>query len=126
MEAVPEPCDVVLTSYGVLREEVNKLTTAQFGGMVLDEAQQIKNYGSKQSKAVRQVQAQVGNVRIALTGTPVENCVTDLYNLFQFLMPAYLAASEAEFEERFGRKKAKNPESSTCFSHFLCACFEIP
>ena len=49
--AVPEPCDVVLTSYGVLREEVNKLTAAQFGGMVLDEAQQIKNYGSKQSQS---------------------------------------------------------------------------
>eukprot|EP00931_Biecheleriopsis_adriatica_P048289 TRINITY_DN27897_c0_g1_i1.p1 TRINITY_DN27897_c0_g1~~TRINITY_DN27897_c0_g1_i1.p1 ORF type:complete len:1117 (+),score=255.90 TRINITY_DN27897_c0_g1_i1:39-3389(+) len=100
----PETADILLTSYTTFRSDVEKLATEQvFSCMILDEAQQIKNYNSLVSKAVKRMAEEVGNVRVALSGTPVENRMADLHSLFEFILPGYLASSRAEFERDFGK-----------------------
>lgn len=96
--------DVFLTSYGVCRSDVRKLALPKaFSGMILDEAQQIKNYNSKISKAVKEIAEAVGPIRIALSGTPVENKLQDLNSQFEYILPGYLASSRTDFQEQFGR-----------------------
>ncbi|CAK9050763.1 Uncharacterized ATP-dependent helicase YwqA [Durusdinium trenchii] len=118
--------DVFLTSYGVFRADVErkdffreavKLDLFEFSeklacpdafsGIILDEAQQIKNYNAQISKAVKQVAELVGPVRIALSGTPVENRLADLHSQFEFILPGYLASSRKEFEQNFGKPIAQ-------------------
>jgi len=99
--------DIFLTSYGTFRSDVERLCAEQiFNCMVLDEAQQIKNYSSQISKAVKEMAEKVGYVRIALSGTPVENRLADLHSQFEFILPGYLASSRAEFERDFGKPLA--------------------
>jgi len=71
--------------------------------MILDEAQHIKNYSTQVSKAVKRMADEIGSVRVALSGTPVENRLADLHSQFEFILPGYLAASRAEFERDFGK-----------------------
>ncbi|CAJ1392498.1 unnamed protein product, partial [Effrenium voratum] len=105
--AAVSTADVFLTSYGVCRSDAARLACPDtFGGMILDEAQQIKNYNSQISKAVKMVAEQVGPVRVALTGTPVENRMADLHSQFEFILPGYLASSRQEFEKDFGKPLA--------------------
>ncbi len=78
--------DVVATSYGMLLRQ-EWLIKLRWQVAVLDEAQAIKNPASRQTKAVKQIQA---DARIALTGTPVENRLSDLWSLFDFLSPGLL------------------------------------
>ena len=78
--------DVVLTTYGMLLRQPWLLEVA-WGLVVLDEAQAIKNPAARQSKTVKRLKAQA---RIALTGTPVENRLSDLWSLFDFLCPGLL------------------------------------
>ncbi|EQD53278.1 non-specific serine/threonine protein kinase, partial [mine drainage metagenome] len=94
--------DAVLTSYGMLvRQEW--FTTVPWNTVVLDEAQAIKNPGSRQSQAVKRLRAKA---RIALTGTPVENRLTDLWSIFDFLSPGLLGSHAAfrEFVKRLDRR----------------------
>jgi superfamily II DNA or RNA helicase len=96
--------DLVITTYGSVAR------FAWLGGMdwslvILDEAQAIKNPGAKQTRAVKALRARA---RIALTGTPVENRLGDLWSLFDFLNPGLLG-SAAEFG-RFAKKLAERPE----------------
>ncbi len=84
--------DLVLTTYGTV-VRLPWLTKVPFDLAVLDEAQAIKNPGAKQTRAVKAVQARA---RIALTGTPIENRLGDLWSLFDFLNPGLLG-SPAEF-----------------------------
>jgi SNF2 family DNA or RNA helicase len=79
--------DMVLTTYGTLRRDVAILKGHPFDYVVLDEAQAIKNAGTATAKAVRLLQA---DHRLALTGTPVENHLGELYSLFDFLNPGLL------------------------------------
>jgi len=91
--------DVVLTSYPLLvrdREEIGEL---QWGTVVLDEAQNIKNAAARQAQAARALKA--GN-RVALTGTPVENRLSELWSIMAFLNPGYLG-SEAAFRRELAR-----------------------
>jgi SNF2 family DNA or RNA helicase len=78
--------DVVLTTYGTLMRQ-SWLQERQWRLLVLDEAQAIKNPVSRQSKAIKRIKA---TARIALTGTPVENRIGDLWSLFDFLNPGLL------------------------------------
>lgn len=80
-------CDVILTSYGVLRRDFDRLSREFFSGMVADEAQYFKNPESLTHTAVCMMKAQW---RIALTGTPVENSLTDLWAISQFVNPGLL------------------------------------
>jgi non-specific serine/threonine protein kinase len=78
--------DLIITTYGMLTR-LAWLTDASWHWVVLDEAQAIKNHSTRQSKAVRQLQAQA---RFALTGTPIENHLGDLWSLFDFINPGLL------------------------------------
>ena len=89
----PSSIDVVITTYGYLGR-VPWLTEAEWSLVAIDEAQAIKNAGSKQTRAVKMLK---GRHRIALTGTPVENRLSDLWSLYDFLCPGLLGSAK-EFE----------------------------
>ena len=82
--------DVVLTTYGTLMRQ-EWLQQQRWQLLVLDEAQAIKNPSARQTKAVKQINAAA---RIALTGTPVENSISDLWSLFDFLNPGLLGSAK--------------------------------
>lgn len=81
---------IVLTTYGTLRRDIIYLKDVQFDYVVLDEAQSIKNSGSQIAKASRLLKA---NHRLALSGTPIENHLSDLWSIFEFLNPGMLGRS---------------------------------
>lgn len=83
--------DLVITTYGML-SRMTELKTQRWNLAVLDEAQAIKNAGTRQAKAVKELSA---SARIALTGTPVENRLSDLWSLFDFLNPGLLGSAKA-------------------------------
>ncbi|NER83727.1 MAG: DEAD/DEAH box helicase, partial [Leptolyngbya sp. SIO1D8] len=89
--------NIVLTSYALVQRDLKDFERVEWQGLVLDEAQNIKNPDAKQSKAVRQIDAQF---RIALTGTPVENRLAELWSIMDFLNPAYLGPKNF-FQRRF-------------------------
>ncbi|MBF2074123.1 MAG: DEAD/DEAH box helicase [Synechococcales cyanobacterium C42_A2020_086] len=88
---------LVITSYSLVHRDIKALQGVTWQGVVLDEAQNIKNSESKQSQAVRQLDAQF---RIALTGTPVENRLSELWSIMDFLNPGYLGPKNF-FQRRF-------------------------
>jgi SNF2 family DNA or RNA helicase len=89
--------DLVITSYALVHRDLKTLESIAWQGLVLDEAQNIKNADSKQSRAIRQLNPQF---RIALTGTPVENRLSELWSIVDFLNPGYLGAKNF-FQRRF-------------------------
>ena len=92
-----EQFDVVLTSYDVLVRDVAVLESLRWNLVVLDEAQSIKNSDAKRSLAAKRLQRRVG---VAITGTPIENSLRDMWSIFEFIAPAYLGA-RAQFERRY-------------------------
>jgi non-specific serine/threonine protein kinase len=92
--------DLVITSYGTLLRATG-LASTSWRLAILDEAQTIKNPGAKQTKAVKQLDALS---RIALTGTPIENRLGDLWSIFDFLNPGLLGSAKqfGEFAKRLG------------------------
>ncbi|RCJ22456.1 helicase [Nostoc sp. ATCC 43529] len=89
--------DIVITSYSLIHRDIKSLETVNWQIIVLDEAQNVKNSEAKQSKAVRQLAA---TFRIALTGTPVENRLQELWSILDFLNPGYLGNRQF-FQRRF-------------------------
>ncbi len=79
--------DVVITSYPLIRRDIDLLTPVLFRYAVLDEAQHVKNAQSVGAHAVRRLQAET---RVALTGTPMENHAGELWSLFDYVLPGYL------------------------------------
>jgi SNF2 family DNA or RNA helicase len=88
---------LVITSYSLVYRDLKTLETVDWEGVVLDEAQNLKNPAAKQSQAVRQLTA---GFRIALTGTPVENRLSELWSILDFLNPEFLG-TRAFFQKRF-------------------------
>jgi SNF2 family DNA or RNA helicase len=88
---------LVVSSYSLLYRDVEALAAVPWAGVVLDEAQNIKNPETKQARAARSIKSEY---RIALTGTPVENHVGDLWSILEFLNPGFLG-SQADFRRRF-------------------------
>ena len=84
--------DVVITSYPLIRQDIQLLSDIDFRFAILDEAQHIKNAGSKGAIAVRQLRA---STRFALTGTPLENGVGELWSIFNFVLPGFLLSYSA-------------------------------
>ncbi|MEM7165068.1 MAG: SNF2-related protein, partial [Planctomycetota bacterium] len=84
--------DLIVTSYGVLRRDVMELRNVSFQYVVLDEAQAIKNPSSKTAKCARLLD---GKHRLALTGTPIENHIYDLWSIFEFLNPGMLGSTRS-------------------------------
>ena len=82
--------DLIVTTYGTLRRDILALREIEFELVILDEAQAIKNPGSQSAKACRLLQSRN---RLAMTGTPVENHLGDLWSIFEFLNPGMLGRS---------------------------------
>lgn len=89
--------DVVLTTYSLVARDLDELTAVGWGRMVLDEAQQVKNPGTRQSRAVQRLEA---GRRVALTGTPVENRLGELWSIMHVLNPGLLGSARS-FKARF-------------------------
>ncbi|MEN6548608.1 MAG: DEAD/DEAH box helicase, partial [Armatimonadia bacterium] len=87
---------LVVSSYALLHRDLAHLQQVKWAGVILDEAQNIKNAGTKQSRAARALPA---DYRIALTGTPVENNVGDLWSLMEFLNPGLLGSQKSYREQ---------------------------
>ncbi len=100
-----EKSDLVITSYALLRRDAEVYRDRQFRAVILDEAQHIKNPDSQNAQTASALDARC---RFALTGTPVENSVRDIWSLMHFLMPGYLG-TRAEFLERY-EKAIQNAE----------------
>ena len=90
--------DVILTSYPLLRRDIEYLRDIPLRFAVLDEAQSVKNAQSQGAAAAKELDAQV---RIALTGTPMENHTGELWSIFDFVLPGYLG-TQAAFLRRYG------------------------
>ncbi|MGB5714224.1 MAG: DEAD/DEAH box helicase [Waterburya sp.] len=88
---------IVITSYSLVYRDLKTFSGVDWQGIVLDEAQNIKNPSAKQSQAVREIPA---GFRIALTGTPVENRLTELWSILDFLNPGFLG-NRNFFQKRF-------------------------
>jgi len=82
-----EKHDIVITSYALIRRDLDKYLEHHFFLAVLDEAQHIKNRNTQNAVAVKRIQAEH---KLVLTGTPIENSVSDLWSIMDFLMPGYL------------------------------------
>lgn len=89
--------DVIFTSYALIVRDLAHYTKVTFSAVILDEASYIRNPDTATAKAVRQLRA---SCRFALTGTPVENSVRDLWSIFEFLVPRQLPARD-DFQDRF-------------------------
>ena len=91
------PYDMLVVSYGLLPFEGDALAGKRFGTIILDEAQAIKNRGTKRSQIAMRLQ---GDFRVATTGTPIENHLGELWNLFTFLNPGLLGTFQ-RFNEKY-------------------------
>lgn len=102
--------DVIITSYSLLQKDIEFYKKIPFSYTVLDEAQHIKNRGTRNAKSVKMIQA---SHRLILTGTPVENSLEELWSLFDFLMPGLLSSYD-RFVEKYirtpGHSNSKNME----------------
>ena len=95
--------DVVITSYALLRRDIDELRKVEFSTAVLDEAQHIKNPETQNAQAAYSLRARN---RFVLTGTPMENSVRDLWSIMNFTVPGYLG-SRADFKERYEQPLAR-------------------
>jgi SNF2 family DNA or RNA helicase len=111
LEAAASASDLVLTTYGLLHRDADELARVRWRGLVLDEAQQIKNPDTRRARAARSMEA---DFRVALTGTPVENHVGDLWSIMEVLNPGLLG-SRASFRKRFFLpiQTARDPEAAS-------------
>lgn len=89
--------DVILTTYGILRNDFEEYKKLNFNYCIIDEGQNIKNPLSQNSEAVKEINAEV---KFALTGTPLENNLLELWSIFDFIMPGYLY-SNGVFQKKF-------------------------
>ena len=98
--------DLIITSYPLLRRDVVLYEDLNFRYCILDEAQHIKNPNSLNAKSVKSIKAKN---RFALTGTPMENSIMELWSIFDFLMPGYLQSNKV-FTERFEKPIFKDQD----------------
>lgn len=114
-----EDINVLITSYGLIRNDLEKYKQINFDMIAIDEAQNIKNQATGISKAVKSLKA---NVKFALTGTPIENSLMELWSIFDFIMPGYLANKE-KFNELYNIKDLEETEVlnrlNTQISYFI-------
>ena len=83
--------EVLITSYDLLKRDLKAYQKLDFAVEIIDEAQYIKNHGTQAAKAVKEIRSEF---RLALTGTPVENRLSELWSIFDFLMPGFLYSYE--------------------------------
>jgi hypothetical protein len=109
--------DVLIVSYGLLVRDAANLGAIQFATLVVDEAQALKNPGTRRARAARRLNA---GFRIALSGTPLENHLGELWSLFSIVFPGLLGSWE-QFRERFAApvERGKDPEARAALSRVL-------
>lgn len=90
--------NIFITSYGLIRNDNDEYEDKNFEVCIIDEAQSIKNYQAGMTKEIKKIKART---KIALTGTPLENSVLELWSIFDFIMPGYLG-SILKFKEKYG------------------------
>ncbi len=91
--------DVIITSYNLMQKDIELYKEIKLDYLILDEAQHIKNRGTRNARSVKMIQA---NHRLILTGTPIENSLEELWSLFDFLMPGLLSSYD-RFVEKYIR-----------------------
>ena len=100
-----EQADLVVTSYPLLRRDIDRYRAHEFEAVILDEAQHIKNPDSQNAQAAGALRARH---RFLLTGTPIENSLRDLWSLMNFLMPGYLGSAK-DFRDRYEKEIQNDP-----------------
>jgi SNF2 family DNA or RNA helicase len=97
--------NIIITSFGLIKNDIDFFTSIDFAAIFIDEAQYIKNPKAQVSKAVKCLHT---DFRLAMTGTPIENHIDDLFSIFDFAMPQYLGTHrEFEHEAKGNRVKQK-------------------
>ncbi|WP_341457894.1 SNF2 helicase associated domain-containing protein [Clostridium diolis] len=99
--------DVILTTYGTLRMDIDYYNDIIFDYCIIDEEQNIKNATAQNTKIIRKIKAKA---RFALIGSPIEKNLTELWSIFDYIMPGYLYSKE-KFWEKFIQRKVDNLES---------------
>ncbi len=99
---------LVITSYALVKRDLDEYRKHEFENVILDEAQHIKNRQTQNARAVKAVRSKS---RLVLTGTPMENSALDLWSIFDFLMPGYLG-SEKDFQQRYEAPIIKNRDAA--------------
>ena len=100
--------DIVVTNYSILRRDLDDLAKFAFRAVVLDEAQFIKNPGAQVTKSVKELKA---DHKLALTGTPIENRMLDLWSIVDFVQPNYLG-NQDHFSQVYDLRGAEKDESA--------------
>lgn len=95
--------DVLLTTYGTIKNDIEFYKNEIFDYCIIDEAQNIKNPKSQNTKIIKEINAKV---KFALTGTPIENSLIELWSIFDFIMPGYLF-DEKKFKKKFVNRSEK-------------------
>ncbi|GAA0125089.1 DEAD/DEAH box helicase [Clostridium sp. CTA-19] len=101
-----ENFDVIITTYNLLKIDLEFYKKQSFHTVILDEAQYIKNPNSQNAKAVKDIN---GDIKFALSGTPIENSLMELWSIFDFIMPTYLY-DENKFSVRYHKRLKEGPE----------------
>ncbi|MFV0274779.1 MAG: SNF2-related protein [Bacilli bacterium] len=99
--------NIILTTYGTIRNDIKLFKDKTFDYCILDEAQYIKNYNTVISKTIKQINS---HNKLILTGTPIENNLMDIFNLFDFLKPGYLG-TYSEFKNLYSTDILENLQS---------------
>lgn len=112
-----ETTSLMITSYGVLLRDIKQLSAIQWASVILDEAHFVKNQDTATYQAVCQLQ---GQIRLCLTGTPIENHLGEMKNLFDFLVPGYLGSDEY-FRKNFMQPidKGSQPETELALQKLI-------
>jgi len=113
-----QPGDLLITSYSLVARDEEALKEINFSTLILDEAQAIKNPDTRRARAIHNLQAQF---RIALTGTPIENRVSDLWSIFAAVTPGLLGRRE-EFRSRFISPMEKRGAAGAAARKALARC----
>ncbi|MBE7036290.1 MAG: hypothetical protein E7403_03240 [Ruminococcaceae bacterium] len=103
-----EKHDIIITSYDLLKRDINLYMGKNFDFEIIDEAQYIKNHNTQNARSVKAICAKH---RFALTGTPIENGISELWSIFDYLMPGYLYRY-SRFRERFEVPLVRDGDSS--------------
>lgn len=101
-----ENYDVIITTYNLLKRDLDSYNEIEFDNCILDEAQYIKNPNSQNATSVKEIKAKR---RFALSGTPIENSLMELWSIFDFVMPGYLY-DEKRFSVRYHKRLREEPE----------------
>ena len=107
--------DVLITTYGTLRNDYNLYEDITFDFCIIDEGQNIKNPLSQSSEVVKELKAKV---KFALTGTPIENNLIELWSLFDYILPGYLY-SKRKFQEKFIKADKGSEELKKLIKPFI-------